>query len=516
MLLIDLALILVCARLAGAAARRIGQPQVVGEIVSGVLLGPAVLGPSLAGALFPADVRLALEPLANLGLVLFMFGVGYELDHRLVRQPAALSVAAGSTLLPFALGSGLALWLATRHQHPRPLAFVLFVAIAMSVTAFPVLARILVDRGLAGTRVGALALSSAAVADVAAWSLLAVVVGLSGGKPAWSTLLAVPAVLAMVFLVRPRLAALLGHRTGSGAFAVVAAGLLLSAAGTELLGLHFIFGAFLFGAICPRQHAELQAEVVDRLTAVGRHLLLPVFFVVAGFQLDLTGVDLSDMGELAAILAVAVGGKLAGAYLPAAAHGLPRSEAATLAVLMNTRGLTEIVVLSIGLRAGILDHRLYSLMVVMALATTAMTGPLLSIIGRPTTHAGPRPARLSRRTRSPVRSAALNLAALAGQEAQHIPLHREVVDDLTVGSGGETNTVRVDDLVSTGVPDGEVGSLARGVNEMRPVGTAGPWPMISATCARTACSEMPDEASALAATPSPSRSSPRRMCSVPR
>jgi Kef-type K+ transport system membrane component KefB len=380
MFLVALAFIIVCAHAAGAVARRIGQPQVVGEIVIGVLLGQVLLGSSLAGALFPADVRLALQPLADLGLVLFMFGVGYELDHRLVRQPAAVSVAAGSTLLPFLLGAGLAGWLAARHQHHRSLAFVLFIGIAMSVTAFPVLARIVADRGIAGTPVGALALSSAAAGDVAAWSLLAVVISLAGGRPAWLTLLAVPAVLAMILLIRPLLATLLRRRTGLPAFTVLAAGLLLSAAGTELLGLHFIFGAFLFGAICPRQPAELQAEVVDRLTTVGGQLLLPVFFVVAGFQLDLTGVDLSDMGELAAILTVAVGGKLAGAYLPAAAHGLPRRHAAALAVLMNTRGLTEIVVLSIGLRAGILDHQLYTLMVIMALATTAMTGPLLSAI----------------------------------------------------------------------------------------------------------------------------------------
>jgi Kef-type K+ transport system membrane component KefB len=384
MLLIDLVLIVVCARLAGAAARRIGQPPVIGEIVSGVLLGPIVLGPTLAGALFPADVRVALGPLADLGLVLFMFGVGYELDHRLVRQPAAASIAAGSTLLPFLLGVGLAGWLATRHQHGRPLAFALFMGIAMSVTAFPVLARIVADRGLARTQVGGLALASAAAGDVAAWSLLAVVVSLVGGKPAWLTLLAVPAVLAMILVVRPLLATVLARCTGPTAFTVVAVGLLLSAGATELLGLHFIFGAFLFGAICPRQQPELRTEVVDRLTSVGGHLLLPVFFVVAGLNLDLTGLGVAGLGELAAILAVAVGGKLAGGYLAAAAHRLPRRQSAAVAVLMNSRGLTEIVVLSIGLRAGILDHRLYSLMVVMALVTTAMTGPLLTAILCPT------------------------------------------------------------------------------------------------------------------------------------
>jgi Kef-type K+ transport system membrane component KefB len=396
MVLLTLALIVVCAHAAGAAARRLGQPPVVGEILSGVLLGPAVLGSSLAGALFPGPARTALEPLADLGLVLFMFGVGYELDHKLVRSPATVSVAAGSTVLPFFLGAGLAGWLAGSHQHAGSLAFALFLGIAMSVTAFPVLARIVADRGLTGSRAGALALSSAAAGDVAAWSLLAVVISLVGGKPAWTTLLAIPAVLAMIFLVRPLLAATLPRPGGPGAFAALVAGLLLSAAATDLLGLHLIFGAFLFGAICPRGREELRTEVVDRLTGVGRQLLLPVFFVLAGYQLDLTGIGLPGLGELAAILAVAVIGKAAGAYLAATLHGLPPEEAATLAVLMNTRGLTEIVVLSIGLQAGILDHRLYSLMVIMALVTTAMTGPLLGLVRRGGLRRRASPPRLAR------------------------------------------------------------------------------------------------------------------------
>jgi Kef-type K+ transport system membrane component KefB len=398
LLMADLALIIVCARTAGALARRLGQPPVIGEIVSGILLGPTLLGPLVTGVLFPADVRAALVPLANLGLALFMFGVGYELDHRLARRPAALSIAAGSMLLPFGLGVAVAAWLVGRHDPARPLAFVLFLGIAVAVTAFPVLSRIVVDRGIANTRVGALALSSAALGDVAAWSLLAVVLGMVGGQAPWLTLLLVPLVLVLILVVRPLLARTLPRCTLSQAMTVLAVGLLLSSAATELLGLHFIFGAFLFGSICPRRDPEwLRHEVVDRLTSVGGQLLLPVFFVVAGLSLDLGRLDVADLGELAVILLVSVSSKVAGAYGAARLHRIPGREAGQLAVLMNARGLTEIVVLTVGLSAGLLDARLYSLMIVMALVTTAMTGPLLNLFRvehAPTPPDAPRPRQL--------------------------------------------------------------------------------------------------------------------------
>jgi Kef-type K+ transport system membrane component KefB len=389
LLLADLALILVCARAAGALAGRIGQPPVVGEIISGILLGPTLLGPHLVGELFPPTVRLALGALADLGLVLFMFGIGYELDVRLTRRPIAGSIATGSVVLPFVLGTAVAGWIATHHHPAKPVAFALFLGIAMAVTAFPVLARIVVDRGLANTELGNLALASAAVGDVVAWSLLAVVISLGGDEPPVLVALLIPLVLGMVLLVRPLLAKVLPRCGVPAAFTVLAAGLLLSSAATQLLGLHSIFGAFLFGAICPRADPGwLRGEVVDRLTTVGGQLLLPVFFVIAGLNLNLGNLEVADVGELAAILAIAVGSKVAGAFGAATLHRMPRRKAGQLAILMNARGLTEIVVLTVGLQAGLLDTRLYSLMITMALVTTAMTGPLLSLFGDRTARTG--------------------------------------------------------------------------------------------------------------------------------
>lgn len=381
LLMADVAMIIVVAQGAGWLAVRLGQPPVLGEIVGGILLGPTLLGPAATAVLFPTPVRAALTPLADLGLALFMFGVGYELDRRLIRNPAAGSVAAGSMLLPFGLGVALAGWLAGRHHPANEMAFVLFVGIAVAITAFPVLSRIVVDWGMANTRVGGLALSSAALGDVAAWSLLAVVLSLVSGQRLWLPLLFLPLLVALFTVVRPLLARLLPRCSVPQAMTVLAVGMLLTAATTELLGLHFIFGAFLFGVISPRHSPGwLKFQVVDRLTSVGGQLLLPVFFVVAGLDLDLRHLNLAGVGELAALLLISVVSKLVGGYGGARLHRLPAREAGQLAVLMNARGLTEIVVLTVGLQAGLIDARLYSLLVVMALVTTAMTGPMLRVL----------------------------------------------------------------------------------------------------------------------------------------
>ncbi|MDQ1740246.1 MAG: hypothetical protein QOE53_1898, partial [Pseudonocardiales bacterium] len=253
-------------------------------------------------------------------------------------------------------------------------------------TAFPVLARILSDRGMNRTQVGAVALASAALSDVLAWSLLAVAVTVSGGAGQWRTLL-LPAYVAVLFLViRPALAQLSVAQVRRGKAAAellvpVVVCLFLSCWAAEWMGVHFIFGAFLFGAIMPRDGIDgVRRQITSRLEPVTTVVLLPIFFVVAGFKVDLSDLGASAWGQLVLIMVVAVTAKMAGAYLGARLQGVSNREAGVLAALMNTRGLTELVILSVGLQLGFLDDQLYSLMVVMAVVTTMMAGPLLSVL----------------------------------------------------------------------------------------------------------------------------------------
>jgi Kef-type K+ transport system membrane component KefB len=386
LLLADVAIVIILARLLGIVAKRIGQPPVLGEILAGILLGPTLFHGSVTRALFPTALIAPLTSLADIGLVLFMFVVGYELDVRLIRgrERVAASVSLGSVGLPLALGSGLGVWLAHRYHVHHMLTFTLFIGTAMSATAFPVLARILTDRGLHRTRIGGLALASAGVADVLAWSLLAVVVATAGsGGQQWRILLAIPYAAAMLVVVRPLLrrlsrAYLSAGRLTPNVLATVLAGLLLSSYATNWMGLHFIFGAFLFGLAMPREDVlALREAILGRLEQISVLVLLPLYFVVSGLSINLSTIGSAGLEQLGAILVVAIGGKLVGTYLGARLGGLRGRNASVIATLMNTRGLTELVVLGVGLQLHILTKPLYSLMVVMALVTTAMSGPLL-------------------------------------------------------------------------------------------------------------------------------------------
>lgn len=392
-LLVGLAVMVLLARLLGALARRLGQPAVIGEVLAGIALGPTLFHGAIADTLFPGTVRPLLAALAAVGVAVFMFIVGLEWDAAMIRGSGSLaaSVSFSSILLPFGLGTLLALYLMDDYGTGDKTAFMLFMGIAMSITAFPVLARILTDRRMNRTPLGVVALACASIDDVLAWTLLATVVAISGsaGPDQWRILLALPFLLGMLYVVRPLLHRFTARRPAlrltPTVFACILAGLLLSAAATEWVGLHYIFGAFLFGLILPRPGSEqLRAEVHDRLGQMNGMLLLPVFFLVAGLKVDLSEVGTAGLGALALILLVAIGGKFTGAFLAARLNRMPVRQSAALATLMNTRGLTELIVLNVGLQLGFLTQDLYSLMVVMAVLTTAMAGPLLTwVIGRP-------------------------------------------------------------------------------------------------------------------------------------
>jgi Kef-type K+ transport system membrane component KefB len=442
-LLAALVVIITLARAFGALARRCGQPAVVGEILVGIVLGPTFFGVGLANHLFPlgganpmAGVRPALTGIGDLGLVLFMFIVGYELDRKLVLSSgrATVSVAIGSIVAPLALGVTLGSWLAHQQDIAHQLPFALFIGVATAITAFPVLARILAERGMQRTRIGSLALAAASVNDVLAWILLAavVIVAKSSSSGDWRLLLLPAYVVVIMVAVRPLMNALARFRVKAGRLtpdllAVILVVVLASAYATEWMGLNFIFGAFIVGAVMPRDGAEqLRVEVLQRLEHAAVLVLLPVYFVLAGVTVNLTRFDGRDGLDLALILAVAIVGKFGGAYVSGRLSDIPPRQAGALATLMNTRGLTEIVILTTGLQLGIVSVRLYSLMVVMALVTTAMAGPVLNVIY---------PARFVRRDIAEANRAALGEPAVYRVLAATVPRAGEApVPDAPAGS----------------------------------------------------------------------------------
>lgn len=391
------AVVLVAARLVGLAFGRLRLTRVMGEIVAGVMLGPSLLGavwPEASRYLFPSAVTNVLEVIGQFGLIFFMFLVGLELNRRLVkglgRNVVILSHA--SIMLPFSIGMLLAVVLYPRVGGGQFSGFALFLGAAMSITAFPVLARILHDTRLNRTPLGALAITAAAVDDLTAWCILAVVVAVAGSggadQVALTIALTVIFVGVMVGLARPLLRRAAIHLRDRGrldAALVPSAliGLLLSAWATEMIGIHAIFGAFVFGVVVPRP-PWLRADLQGRLEGVTLLFLLPIFFAVVGLS---TRVGLLVSRELwlitAAVIAAAIAGKLGGSLLAARSCGHSWRESTALGVLMNTRGLTEIVILTVGQSLGVISPALFTILVLMALATTLMATPLLSVLYPP-------------------------------------------------------------------------------------------------------------------------------------
>ncbi|MVU81338.1 cation/H(+) antiporter [Nocardia sp. ET3-3] len=381
MLLTDLAVITVTARLFGWIATLLRQPSVVGEVAAGIFCGPIVIGAHASTLLFPHDVRQYLMAFANVGVAVFMFQIGMEVDGRIFahRRRMILAVSIGAYLLPFALGALLAATVLFGHHGEHPVGFVFFIGAALAVTAFPVLARILSDRDMIRSWVGQFSLAAAAINDLLAWSALALLAGLSNSHSASQArlLLLVPA-LGVIWSARKMLNILERRKAPSVFVPIAVIGALLCGAGTEWIGLHLIFGAFLFGAAFPRTHREF---LMERLNVVSL-LFLPAFFVVAGLAVDINALSRTDLLDLVLVVTAAVFGKIGGTYASARVSGIRRRDAGILASLMNTRGLTELIILVVGLSLGLIDTRIYSLLVIAALFTTAMTGPLLTMITR--------------------------------------------------------------------------------------------------------------------------------------
>ena len=395
-LLLQIIVIIIAARLFGAVFRRIGQPPVMGEMMAGIALGPSLLGwlaPQAMLFLFPPASLTTLSLLSQIGVVLFMFVVGMELDVQHLREKAsaAIMVSHASIIVPFLLGSALALLLFPTLA-PAGVAFVpfaLFMGIAMSITAFPVLARILEDRAMSQTRLGSIALACAAIDDVTAWCILAFVIAVVKASGVAAGLLTISFTLlftgAMLFLVKPRLASLIEKRVADprrarGLLAGVLAFALSSAWVTESIGIHALFGGFLAGVVMP-SFAGFRIFLKERLEAFTSAALLPLFFVFTGLRTQITLLnDWSGWLTCLGITLVAVAGKLGGSMLMARWTRMTWRDSFSIGVLMNTRGLVELVVLNIGYDLGILSGRIFAMMVIMALATTFMTAPLLSLV----------------------------------------------------------------------------------------------------------------------------------------
>lgn len=386
-------IVMAVSRLLGIVIRRLGQPLVIAEMVGGILLGPSLFGwlaPELSKQIFAADSLAMLQLVSQFGLVLFMCLVGIELNPAHFRRANWTSVVISQSgiIAPFVLGGALAFWLYPEYGSatvPR-MVFVMFVGVAMSITAFPVLARIISEGGLLHSRIGALTLVCAAIDDVTAWCMLSFIVGFARHRDAsgaaWTAVATLIYIAVMIGLVRPLLSRI-GSRVSNpeslshSLIALLIALLLMSSWATEWIGIHALFGGFLFGAILPKDRGLAHA-FASRLETVVVVVFLPLFFASSGLNTQI-GLLTSgrDWAVAGAVVLVACAGKLGGCSLAAWLTGHSRRDATTLGVLMNTRGLVELVVLNIGLGLGVISPTVFSMMVIMALVTTCMAAPLL-------------------------------------------------------------------------------------------------------------------------------------------
>lgn len=395
--LLALVVIILSARGLGYLFRRFNQPPVVGEMIAGILLGPSLLGqvfPNAFAYLFPKQMSPHLSVLADIGVILYMFLVGVELDPSLLRGRAHASVATShaSIVVPFLMGSAISLWLYPLYSTSdiRFVVFALFMGISMSVTAFPVLARVVTDRGMQEDSLGAIALTCAAVDDVTAWCLFALVVSVARAHAQRSlfTLMLTGGFILVVFLVvRPGANWLARRhaqrrRTGQSSIVIACIALLIAALTTQWIGIHALFGAFLVGAVIPHD-SLLAQDIKQKFEDLVVILFLPIFFAFTGLRTQIGLVNgLGDWLICAGIILVASLGKFGGATIAARLTGLGWREAASLGILMNTRGLMELIVLNVGMDLGVLSPTLFAMLVIMAVVTTVATTPVLERLTR--------------------------------------------------------------------------------------------------------------------------------------
>jgi len=396
LLLLQIIVILIVSRFFGTLFTKFGQPSVIGEMFAGIFLGPSIMGlvsPDFSIFLFPKDSLKTLQFLSQIGLAFFMFIVGMELDIEKLKHKAknAIVISHASIIFPFFLGVSLSYFI---YEQFAPagvpfMAFALFMGIAMSITAFPVLARIVQERGLTRTSLGTMVITCAAADDVTAWCMLACVIAVVKAGSIVSALftiaLAVIFVLIMLYVIRPYINKLSAKVVSSESLSKTAVAisffvLLLSAYFAEIIGIHALFGAFLAGVIMP-QNLKFKELLAGKIEDISVLLLLPIFFAFTGLR---TQIGLLNEGNLwttcGVVILIAVLGKFGGSAMSAKMMGQSWKDSLSIGALMNTRGLMELVVLNIGYDLGILSPQIFAIMVLMALATTFMTGPFLDLI----------------------------------------------------------------------------------------------------------------------------------------
>jgi Kef-type K+ transport system membrane component KefB len=396
LLLAQIITIILVARFLGWLCKKIGQPTVIGEIAAGIILGPSLAGiylPGFTAFLFPAQSLGNLQFLSQIGLILFMFVVGMELDLKVLKNKAheAVVISHASIIIPFALGIGLAYFIYDRFA-PAGIQFAsfgLFTGIAMSITAFPVLARIVQERGIHKTKLGAIVITCAAADDITAWCILASVIAIvkagSFVSSLYSIAMAAAYVLIMIKVVKPFLKRagdvyINRENLNKGIVAIFFLTLIISSYVTEVIGIHALFGAFMAGTIMP-ENARFRSIFIEKVEDVALVLLLPLFFVFTGLRTQIGLLNDISLWKIAGlIIAVAVTGKFLGSALAAKFVGQTWKDSLTIGALMNTRGLMELVVLNIGYDLGILTPEIFAMMVIMALVTTFMTGPAIDLI----------------------------------------------------------------------------------------------------------------------------------------